>query len=162
MQRVCHFHGDRRVQWRFVLMAQPRRTSRRGTVTPIRPLTPLEAGQAALTRGEWRAAKRYFETSLSRAAEDAPEALEGLGLAAWWLDKADLVFESRQRAYRLYRQRKNGVAAGRVAVWLAWDSAAFRGELAVANGWLQRAHTLLDGEPDCAEQAWLAVREGIL
>jgi hypothetical protein len=32
----------------------------------------------------------------------------------------------------------------------------------VANGWLERAHTLLDGEPECAEQAWLAVREGIL
>ena len=32
----------------------------------------------------------------------------------------------------------------------------------MANGWLQRAHTLLDGEPDCAEQAWLAVREGFL
>jgi len=143
-------------------MAQPKRAHRRGTVTPIRPLTPLQAGQAALTRGEWRAAKRHFESSLSRAGEDDPEAHEGLGLAAWWLDQADLVFESRQRAYRLYRQRKNAVAAARVAVWLAWDSAAFRGESAVANGWLQRAHTLLDGEPECAEQAWLAAREGFL
>ena len=33
------------------------------------------------------------------------EALEGLALAAWWLDAGDLVFKSRERAYRLYRQR---------------------------------------------------------
>jgi len=39
---------------------------------------------------------------------------------------------------------------------------AFRGEHAVSNGWLQRARSLLAGLPDCAEQAWLEVREGSL
>jgi DNA-binding CsgD family transcriptional regulator len=119
----------------------------------------LGAGQTALARGEWAAAKRHFQAALAHGEQ--AEALEGLGLAAWWLDKHDLVFESRRRAYRLYRQRKQVVAAARVAVWLAWDSGAFLGEMAVANGWLQRAHTLLEGQPDCAEHAWLAVREGV-
>jgi DNA-binding CsgD family transcriptional regulator len=68
--------------------------------------------------------------------------------------------ESRQRAYKLYRGRDDRAAA-RVAVWLAWDEAAFRGEMAIAAGWLERAHRLLDGQPACAERAWLAVREGI-
>ena len=54
------------------------------------------------------------------------------------------------------------MSAARVAVWLAWDSWAFRGEHAVANGWLQRARTLLDGRPDVAERAWLEMREGAL
>jgi len=137
-----------------------RRPARRGTVTPIRPLTPLGAGQSALARGEWSVAKRHFESALAQGEQ--AEALEGLGLAAWWLDKSDLVFESRRRAYRLYRQRKQAAAAARIAVWLAWDSAAFLGEMAVANGWLQRAHTLLDGQPECVEHAFLAVREGAL
>lgn len=136
-----------------------KRAIRRGSVTPIRPLTHLAAGQAALRRGAWKDAKRHFQAAIAR--DDQPGAHEGLGLAAWWLDLADLVFESRQRAYRVYRQRGERAAAARVAVWLAWDSAAFRGEQAVADGWLQRAHRLLDGQPECPEHAWLAIREGV-
>lgn len=93
---------------------------------------------------------------------EVPEALEGLGTAAWWLDQADLVFDARERAYRSYLARDDRAAAGRVAVWLAWDYWAFRGENAVANGWLQRARRLMDGQPACSERAWLEVREGSL
>jgi LuxR family maltose regulon positive regulatory protein len=75
---------------------------------------------------------------------------------------ADLVFECREAAYRLYLVREDRAAAARVAVWLAWDSWAFRGEGAVANGWLQRARRLLEDHPPCAERAWLEVREGSL
>jgi LuxR family transcriptional regulator, maltose regulon positive regulatory protein len=83
-------------------------------------------------------------------------------MASWWLDLADLVFDSRERAYRLYVARDDRAAAARIAVWLAWDYWAFRGESAVANGWLQRARRLLDGQPACTERAWLEVREGSL
>ena len=127
-------------------------------VTPIRPPDQLAVGQAALARGAWREARRAFQSVLARGEQ--PEALEGLGLAAWWLNAADLVFKSRERAYRLYRQRGDGVSAARIAVWLAWDSSAFRGEDHVANGWLQRARRLLEGVPERSEHAWLAVREG--
>ena len=58
--------------------------------------------------------------------------------------------------------------AARVAVWLAWDCWAFRGENAVANGWLQRARRLLDGQPTapsapgskCAKVRWRLLEEG--
>ena len=93
--------------------------------------------------------------------EERPDALEGLGLAAWWLDSADVVFDTRERAYRGYRERGDSVSAARMAVWLAWDTAAFRGEQAVASGWLQRARRLLDGLPDAPEHAFLAARAGI-
>src|SRR5690349_4066602 len=118
------------------------------------------AGNDALARGAWAEARDAYEAAL-RARED-PEALEGLGMAAWWLDLADVVFDSRERAYRLYLSRENRRAAGRIAIWLAWDCWAFRGEHAVAGGWLQRARRLLDGEPSCVERAWLEVREGSL
>ena len=49
-----------------------------------------------------------------------------------------------------------------MAVWLAWDYWAFRGESAVANGWLQRARRLLEDGPPSIERAWLEVREGSL
>ena len=118
------------------------------------------AGDEALARGAWAEARAAYETVLRE--RELPEALEGLGMAAWWLDMADLVFESRESAYRSYLAREDRAAAARIAVWLAWDSWAFRGESAVANGWLQRARRLLEYHPPCIERAWLEVREGSL
>jgi LuxR family transcriptional regulator, maltose regulon positive regulatory protein len=116
------------------------------------------AADEALERGAWAEARTAFEAAL--LTRETPEALEGLGTAAWWLDLADLVFDSRERAYRLYLTRGDCRRAARVAVWLASDCWAFRGEYAVASGWLQRARRLLEDQPACVERAWLEVREG--
>ena len=116
-------------------------------------------GNQALQRGAWAEARAAFEAALE--IHESPEALEGLGLAAWWLDLADVVFEARERAYRLYLSRDDE-AAPHASLSAGWDCWAFRGENAVANGWLQRARRLLDGIRDCAERAWLELREGAL
>ena len=115
------------------------------------------AAEQALARGEWAVARAAFESIVLKS--ESAEALEGLGTAAWWLDLADLVFDSRERAYRLYLADHRKTDAARIAVWLGWDYWAFRGESAVANGWLQRARRLLASQPACAERAWLEVRE---
>ena len=117
------------------------------------------AGHAALVCGNWEEAKRAFEAAL--ATGETAEALEGLGLAAWWLDLADTVFDARERAYRVYRERDDSVAAARVAVWLAWDNSAFRGEHGIATGWLERARRLLDDHASVPEHAWLALRSSV-
>jgi DNA-binding CsgD family transcriptional regulator len=119
---------------------------------------PLAAGREALSRGEWEQALAYFEAASER--NHSAEAIEALAMAAWWLDNAQLAIESRQHAYRLYRERGDAAAAARMAVWLGWDSLAFRGEPAVARGWLQRAHRLLEGLDPVPEHGWLALREG--
>ena len=128
-------------------------------VTHTRP-PDCQAGDAALARGAWADARAAFEAAL--AIRESPEALEGLGVAAWWLDLADILFDARERAYRLYRGRGDQAGAARIAVNLAWDCWAFRGEHAVANGWLQRARRLLEDLPDSSERAWLELREGAL
>ena len=120
----------------------------------------LQTGRDALERGAWTDAREAFEHSI--AEQESPEALEGLGVAAWWLDLADVVFDVRERAYRLYRERNDAVGAARVAVWMGWDYWAFRGEDAVASGWLQRARRLLEGQGQVPELAWLELREGAL
>ena len=126
---------------------------------PSQSLADLTDGRLALEAGAWREAQHAFERAV--AIEDTPEALEGLGLAAWWLDLAPIVFDARERAYRGYRSRGDHVSAGRLAVWIAWDSAAFRGEEGVAHGWLQRARRLLEGQPDSIEHAFLASRAAV-
>ena len=128
-------------------------------MAPSQFVDDLAAGRTGLEAGAWQEAQRAFERSLR--AEETPEALEGLGLAAWWLDNADLVFDARERAFRGYRGRGDHVSAARVAVWIAWDSAAFRGEEGVAKGWLQRARRLLDGQPESQEHAFLAARDAV-
>jgi ATP/maltotriose-dependent transcriptional regulator MalT len=129
------------------------------TVPSPESFEDLTAGQAALETGAWQQALHAFERAV--AIEETPEALEGRGMAAWWLDRADVVFDSRERCYRGYRTCGDRVSAARLAIWIAWDSAAFRGEDAVASGWLQRARRLLDGESDSPEHAFLAERAAV-
>jgi tetratricopeptide (TPR) repeat protein len=83
----------------------------------------LAAGHEALSRGEWEQALAYFETASEH--RQSAEAMEALAMAAWWLDNARLAIESRENAYRLYRERGDAAAAARMAIWLGWDSLAF-------------------------------------
>lgn len=121
---------------------------------------PLVAGQQALARGDWREARACFEEAVVRAA--TPQALEGLGMAAWWLYDATATFDARERAYRLYRERGDRCGAARLATCLALDHYAFHGNYAVANGWLQRAQRLLENLAAGAEHAMLALCQGHL
>jgi DNA-binding NarL/FixJ family response regulator len=111
----------------------------------------------ALDNSDWLAAKRIFTEALEK--EETPEALEGLGTAAFFLDEVELVFDARERAYSRYREVGRVVDAARIAIALAWDYRAVRGERAVGDGWLSRARRLLDGRGPTREQGWLALRE---
>jgi hypothetical protein len=92
---------------------------------------PLARGWAELSEARWEAARAFFEESL--AAEETPEAFEGLSWAAWWLDDGPVVFEARERAYRLYRRTGEPASAARMATWLACDQLDFHGAWAVAS-----------------------------
>ena len=118
----------------------------------------IEAGRTALASGNWEEARAQF-TAAPELAERA-EALEGLGLAAWWLDDGALTLDARERAYRIYREHDDALGAARMAIWLTWDYLAFRAEFAVASGWLERARRLLEGREHTSEYGWLLTREG--
>ena len=118
----------------------------------------LDAGWTELRAGRWAPARTLFEQAI--ASDETPEALEGLSWAAWWLDDPDAVFDTRERAYRLYKARGDRGSAARMATWLAADQLDFRGAAAVANGWLRRAHRLLDALEPGPDHGWLAFHEG--
>jgi len=133
------------------------------TVDPVVSQHPspdalIEAGRTALASGSWEEARAQFVAALEGA--ERAEALEGLGLAAWWLDDGALTLDARERAYRAYREKGDALGAARMAIWLTWDYLAFRAEFAVASGWLERARRLLEGRERTAEYGWLLVREG--
>ncbi len=98
-----------------------------------------------------------FEEALLE--EDSPEALEGLGAAASWLEDAQVAIDARERAYRLFRERADADGAARTAAGVANDLLTFRGDPAVAAGWLQRARRGLEDRPGSPEIAWLDIVE---
>ncbi len=117
----------------------------------------VDEAAAALAALDWPAAKRLYEQAL--AVAETPDALEGLGTAAFFLDDAELALEVRERAYAGYNAAGRPVDAARVAIALAWDYRTVRGERAVGDGWLARARRLLEGAGPTREQGWLALRE---
>lgn len=121
---------------------------------------PRSTGWTRLAAGEWEGARVWFGDALAR--EETPEALEGLSWAAWWLDDGEAVFDARERAYSVYRERGERASAARMATWLAADELDFRGAVAVVGGWLGRAGRLLDPLEPGPEHGWLAFHEGYI
>jgi LuxR family maltose regulon positive regulatory protein len=104
---------------------------------------PLASGWQALASGAWEDAHAVFTEAVGQ--EESPEALEGLAMAAWWLDHVAETFHARETAYRLYNEQGDRRGAARVALWLSLDHTTRHGEHAIANGWMRRAYRLLDG-----------------
>ncbi len=121
------------------------------------PQDLAERGSQALATGDWEGARTLFSQLLEH--EQRPEALEGLATAAFFLDEVEQALDARERAYAAYRENGRPVDAARVAIALAWDYRAGRGERAVAAGWLARARRLLEGHGRTRERGWLALRE---
>jgi DNA-binding CsgD family transcriptional regulator/tetratricopeptide (TPR) repeat protein len=120
---------------------------------------PLSAARHALERGAWSEARGRYAAIAE--AEDDPGAWEGLAWASWWSDDEQATFAARERAYRAFRAIGDRRGAARQAAWLASDALDFRGDDAVAAGWLQRARDLLRDEPRSAEHGWLALMESV-
>lgn len=64
----------------------------------------VAVGRASLDRGNWAEARDAFEEALrAEPAEASPDALDGLGLARWWLGEPAAALELRSRAYSASR-----------------------------------------------------------
>lgn len=118
----------------------------------------LNNGYKALEIGDWRASLHHFQSAVQQ--QESGEGREGWGMAAWWLDDVPAALENHERAFHFYRDGNDARGAARMATWLALDHYLFHNDLAIANGWFQRAHSLLSGIDPCIELGWLNLWEG--
>jgi len=127
------------------------------TSTPAPADDPLSAAREALARGACAESRRLFLAVLERG--ETPEALEGLATATWWLGGSADAVRARESAYQLYGAAGNAQGAARVALTLSLAYEDYRGETAVANGWIELARRQLQGLAPSPEHAWLALWE---
>jgi len=115
----------------------------------IRFETLMKEGIVASGHGEWQEALALF--GRARQIKETPEILEHLGWSAWWLNKPEVSLEALERSYQMYSEAGDRRGSARTAVWLARARMEFKGEHAIASGWLQRAHSHLEGMEETAE-----------
>jgi ATP/maltotriose-dependent transcriptional regulator MalT len=80
--------------------------------------------------------------------------LEALAEAAWWLCRTGESIAARHRAHAAYRRAGDDRGAARTAARLFHDH-FYRGERAVAVGWLRRGFRHVGEDPGCVERGWL-------
>jgi len=112
-----------------------------------------ENARKALEDHAWQVAYDAY-VSLRDREDLTGEDWTGLAEASWWSAHPSESLEAFERAYTTYSSEGNPRRAAYVAMRLAHEHAD-RMELALWNGWLQRAIRLMSDEPDCVEQGYL-------
>ena len=80
--------------------------------------------------------------------------LEALAEAAWWLCRTGESIAARHRAHAAFRRAGDAKGAARTAARLFHEH-FYRGEQAVAAGWLRRGFREVEREPGGVERGWL-------
>ena len=121
--------------------------------------TGTERVREAVRTGPWLHV--YEDLSGRDPVRLGPVELDALAEAAWWLCKTDESIAARQQAYAAFRDAKDDRGAARTAGRLFHDH-FYRGEGAVAVGWLRRGFRHLERDPDGVEGGWLRMAEAEL
>jgi class 3 adenylate cyclase/tetratricopeptide (TPR) repeat protein len=114
-----------------------------------------ERGRDALGRHAWSEAYELLSDADATSAL-APDELELLADASWWVGKLPDAIEARERAFAGYVRAGNPVMAAAAASALGQQS-LLRGTYSVAAAWLNRAERHLAGIDDTVVHGWLAV-----
>jgi tetratricopeptide (TPR) repeat protein len=115
----------------------------------------LLAGRRALADADWQRARSCFERAAGR--EESAEVLDGLSQALHFQGEFERAIELKERAFTEYRRRGMHAQAAELARWLAFLHACVHGSFAVANGWMSRAASLLEGVEESAAHGWITL-----
>ena len=119
----------------------------------------LVAARTAHLRRDWRASYDGF----MRAGEDTAlgtDDLDALAVAAWQLGRGKESVRVTERVFtQLSRTDPPSAAMKAVELGLAWLT---RGDLNIAQGWMNRARRLLDGAPEGPTHGYLAYLDAVV
>lgn len=118
------------------------------------PTDGLAEARRLLEAAEWDAARSAFEAELE--LDESAEALDGCGLALWFVGELEAGQALRERAVAAYLRDGDRDRAARVAVWISRQY-LISGQASAAGGWLGRAERAVEGAPGCAGSGWVAV-----
>jgi class 3 adenylate cyclase len=115
----------------------------------------LQRGREAFLRSAWSEA---YDALALADAEGAlgPDDLDALGQAAHATGRLDEAIRAHEAAFAGYVEAGDRPRAAMVAMWQLsveyWD----KGIESVSEGWDRRAARLLEDQPECIEQGWIA------
>lgn len=113
----------------------------------------IARGQQALQDGRWADARTEFEAVL--AAEERPEAVQGLADALWWLGDASGCLATMERAYTLYREAGANAEAAYLCIGLAAVQLKSMGNRAACSGWIATAARIVEQSGFDMLQGWV-------
>jgi DNA-binding NarL/FixJ family response regulator len=120
----------------------------------------LATGTAALEAGRWEEARAAFAAAL--AEQETPQALDGMGVALWWLGETRASVAHTERAYAGFRRAGDAVPAAVAAISLCVTWISNFDNHAAAGGWLARVERLLGDLDPNPLQGWLWLLRGYL
>jgi tetratricopeptide (TPR) repeat protein len=120
----------------------------------------LATGRDALAAGRWEEARAAFAAALAEG--ETPEALDGMGVALWWLAETRASVTHTERAYAGFRRAGDAVSAAVAAMSLCVTWVSNFDNHAAAGGWLARAERVLEDADPNPLQGWLWLMRGYL
>jgi tetratricopeptide (TPR) repeat protein len=96
-----------------------------------------DEGLVALDAFAWDEAFELLRSTLEHGADSEPKYLEGLAMAAWWLNDVDVAIQARERAFAAHSAAGDEERAMWVALDLSQDY-AMKGKTSVSRAWLAR------------------------
>ena len=114
---------------------------------------PVAVGTAALEAGRWEEARAAFAAAL--AERETPRALDGMGVALWWLGETRASVAHTERAYAGFRRAGDAVSAAMAAMSLCVTWISNFDNHAAAGGWLARAERVMAEVDPNPLRGWL-------
>jgi len=119
----------------------------------------LQAGRDALRRHEWTDAFERLSAADARGPLSGQD-LESLAQAAFFVARADLEREVKERAFKAYEAEGNDLRAAYIALDVARDY-AFSGNHAISTVWIRRAERIIGPDGDTYAHGYLALIQSI-
>src|SRR5690242_19535613 len=98
---------------------------------------------------DWASEQAEHEAAIAAGADG--DAYQGLAIALFWQNDLNGALHAMEQAYVRFRRRANHGSAAWAALWLGGQYLRYKGNPAVASGWIARSRRLM-GQAEPSQQ----------